>query len=68
MKEFIDNHFSCLNLISMSYVQFTFYCQHILVNNTDHCQKIRSLILTNEKSFKQIERFFPNVYNYTNLK
>jgi hypothetical protein len=52
----------------MSYGQFTFYCKHILVNNTDHCQNIRSLILTNEKPFKQIERFFPTVYIYTNLK
>jgi hypothetical protein len=52
----------------MSYCQFIFYYEHILLNNTEHCQKISSLILSNEKPFNQIERIFPFVDLYTNLK
>jgi hypothetical protein len=52
----------------MSYRQFTFYYEHISLNNLEHCQKIDSLTLSNEEPFKQIERFFPIINLYTNLK
>jgi Leucine-rich repeat (LRR) protein len=67
-KDFIDDRFSCLNLISMMFHQFKFYYEHISFTNPEHCQKMHSLTLSNEEPFKQIERFFPMINVYTNLK
>jgi len=52
----------------MSYRQFIFYYEQISFNNIEHCRKIDSLILSNEKSFNQIERFFSIIDLYINLK
>lgn len=51
----------------MSYCQFIFYYEHVF-NDIEHRQSIDSLILSYEKPFDQIERFFPIIYVYTNLK
>lgn len=52
----------------MSYSQIRFYCEQIVFNNIEHCQKINSLILSNEKPFDHIARFFPIINLYKNLK
>lgn len=54
--------------MSISYSQFLFYYENIASKNREHCEKISSLILLNEKPFYQIERFAPIIYLYKNLK
>ena len=51
MKELIDNHFTRVNLTIISCRYGTFYDQHTLPNNKEHCQKIRALIFKNEASY-----------------
>jgi len=52
----------------MSYRQFIYYCKYISFNNIEHCRKIDSLIISNEKPFNQIEKFFPIIDRYVNIK
>jgi len=52
----------------MSYRQFIYYYKYISFNNIKHCQKIDSLIISNEKPFNQIEKFIFIINRYINIK
>lgn len=53
--------------MSMSYRNFIFYYENILFKNI-HIPKIEILILSNEKPFNHMKRFFRFINFYINLK
>lgn len=65
---FINDTYSCLNITTMSYRHFRYYCENILPKNSHHCEKIFSIKLSNEKPFNQIDKFFHFLSFYPNLK
>ena len=52
----------------MSYRHWIFYNQDVVYNNIEHCSRIQTLKLSNEKPFDHLTKFLPLIDLYVNLR